>query len=140
MGSDPEKSRQLTSLHRMLRRGRIYGSAAPVAWFPTTLPRDSTTVANASKNRGLLFVSLCADLARQFEFVQQTWLNNPKHGGRFDEVDPIAAGDAIVGDENRFYIPRDPVRLRLAELKRWVTVNGGGYFLLPSRKALQLLL
>jgi len=88
----------------------------------------------------MLFMALCADLARQFEFIQQTWLNNPKHSGRPDEVDPVAAGDAIVGDEHRFSIPRDPIRLRLTELRRWVRVRGAGYFLLPGRRALANLL
>lgn len=139
MGHDPERSLQLTALHRMLRRGRLYGQVAPGAWFPAGIYRKSPTTRTATQERGLLFVALCTDLARQFEFVQQTWLNNPKHGGRSDEVDPIAAGDGIVGDEERFHIPRIPVRQRLHDVKRWVTVHGGGYFLLPSRTALQQL-
>ena len=92
--------------------------------------------AGPDPGRGLLFICLCADIARQFEFIQQTWLNNPKHSGRFDEVDLIAAGDAIVGDGRRFSIPRNPIRLRLDLVAGWVTVRGSGYFLLPGRQAL----
>lgn len=50
--------------HRMLRRGRKYGTTL------TDRMQDDDT------DRGLLFICLNTDIARQFEFVQQTWLLN----------------------------------------------------------------
>jgi hypothetical protein len=90
----------------------------------------------ASAPRGLVFACLCADIARQFEFVQQTWLNNPKFLDLYEEVDPIAAGHGIPADSHRFSIPRPPLRRRLSGVTRWVQVRGGGYFLLPGKRAL----
>ena len=133
---DPAKSVELTALHQILRRGRIYGPLAPDDWFPASLRRGGPAE-SLDAERGLLFVALCADLSRQFEFIQQTWLNNPKHSGHHDEVDPLAAGHGIDCDGQRFSIPRAPVRLRLADVQRWVTMRGGGYFLLPGRRALE---
>lgn len=140
LGPDPKRSLVASSQHRILRRGRVYGPSAPPEWLPGVVGNRRVVASDDAANRGLFFVALCNDLARQFEFIQQTWLNNPKHSGRFDEVDPVAAGEGIVGDGERFSIPREPVRLRLAGVRRWVTVRGGGYYLLPSRRVLTGLL
>jgi deferrochelatase/peroxidase EfeB len=40
-------------------------------------------------DRGLHFICFNADIARQFEFIQQTWVNNPKFGGLYADSDPI---------------------------------------------------
>ena len=138
---DPEKSRAIASIHRMIRRGRVYGPPAPSEWYPKSLEKImSDEGADAAKARGLVFMCLCANIARQFEFVQQTWLNQPKFADVNGEVDPIAAGAGLLGDNKRFTIPRDGVRLRLTSVRGWVTVRGGGYFLLPGKSALKELL
>ena len=41
------------------------------------------------RERGLHFICLNANIARQFEFVQHTWLNNPKFAGLYDDADPL---------------------------------------------------
>jgi len=43
----------------------------------------------AGKPPGLFFMCLDADLERQFEFVQQTWLQSPSFHGLMDERDPV---------------------------------------------------
>lgn len=138
-GGGPERSLSISAQHRLLRRGRVYGPPAPAAWLPAAIPGDGrpSPEAAAGSARGLLFACLVGDIARQFEFVQQAWLNNPKHAGLTDEVDPIAAGHGIPGDQARFSVPRDPLRRRMGGVARWVTVRGGGYFLLPGRDALR---
>jgi deferrochelatase/peroxidase EfeB len=87
--------------------------------------------------RGLHFICLNSDIERQFEFVQQTWINNPVFGGLYGEVDPLignlAKGDAI------FTVPGNPLRTRIHNLSRFVTVKGGAYFFLPSISALKYL-
>src|SRR5262249_31676611 len=55
--------------HRLLRRGRSYGDYIGEGF--------AARFVDDGKRRGLHFMCLNADLERQFEFVQQTWLNNP---------------------------------------------------------------
>jgi Dyp-type peroxidase family len=125
---DPGTARSvaLDKRHRLLRRGREYGP--PVA-DPFGPPDDI--------ERGLYFICLTGNIARQFEFVQHTWLNNPKFVGLTDEIDPLVGNHAVSGAT--FTIPEDPVRRRYHGLPNFVTVRGGGYFFLPGLDALQLL-
>ena len=85
-----------------------------------------------------MFLCVNANIERQFEFVQQTWIDNPSFNGLYDERDPIfgQAGGGAVGPMT---IPRRPVRRRLGGLGGFVTVRGGAYFFLPSLRALRYL-
>ena len=91
----------------------------------------------ASEERGLYFICLNANIARQFEFIQQTWVNNPKFDGLYDEVDPLI-GPREPGGANHT-VQAAPVRQRLHGLPRFVTVRGGAYFFLPGIRALRYL-
>lgn len=106
--------------HRILRRGRKYG---------TTLVDRMT---DDDTDRGLLFICLNTDIARQFEFVQQTWLLNQNFATLFDETDPL------VGPKGRFTIPHEPLR-RIVEVETFIQMAGGEYFFLPSMPALNYL-
>jgi Dyp-type peroxidase family len=110
---DPEMSRKVSRRHRILRRGITYSDA---------------------RGRGLLFISLNANIARQFEFLQQTWLNNGKFGGRYDERDPFMAHGA-----GKLTLPREPLRRRVEGLQSFVHMRGGAYFFLPGLRALEFL-
>ncbi len=121
---DAEQSIITAKAHRILRRGVLYG------------PRlDENASQDDGVERGLLFICVNADIRRQFEFVQQTWLNNPKFGGLRNNRDPIAANET-----HDMIIQRSPVRQRLKDLPRFVTMRGGGYFFLPGIRALQFLI
>ncbi|MHB9005541.1 MAG: Dyp-type peroxidase [Limisphaerales bacterium] len=139
---DPAVSQAIVDLHRMLRRGRVYGSLPPPEWYPRGLRRTHPGLGPplADDEKGLLFMSLCGDIARQFEFIQQSWLNHPKHAELQNESDPVAAGDGIAGDGSFFSVPAEGFRRRVSGLRGWVTVRGGGYFLMPGRRALGRLL
>jgi hypothetical protein len=77
---------------------------------------------------------LNADIERQFEFIQKTWLLNPNIHGLEDEVDPL------IGRKPRtFTLPTSSGVVRLKIDAPFVTVRGGGYFFLPGRTALQYL-
>ena len=80
---------------------------------------------------------LNADIERQFEFVQKTWVLGPSFHGLEAELDPLIgqcpATDAILT------IPISTGRLRLKGLNDFVRVRGAGYFFLPGRKATQFL-
>jgi deferrochelatase/peroxidase EfeB len=106
--------------HRILRRGRKYG---------TTIkdPRQDD-----HRERGLLFICLNTDIARQFEFVQQTWILNSNFATLFDETDPL------VGPKGHFTIPEQPLR-RIVEVATFIQMAGGEYFFLPSIPALNYL-
>lgn len=120
------KSLMLSKRHRIIRRGRKYREQA----------EDPTANDQKHMAEGILFIAINADIARQFEFVQQTWLNSPIFQGLDNDKDPI------VGDNDgstRFTIQDKPANRRLEGLQRFVTVKGGGYFFLPSIRALRFL-
>jgi Dyp-type peroxidase family len=114
-------SKEMSRRHRIVRRGIPYGRKA----------EDSAP----TEDRGLVFIALNANLERQFEFIQQSWMNNEKFGGLYDERDPVSSS----GDSGRLTIPAPPLRKSVAGLSRFVTMKGGGYFFLPSAKALRFL-
>lgn len=122
--------------HRLLRRGRPYGP--PIV----DNPKDWEDQGNKNE-KGLFFVCLNSDLERQFEFVQQTWINDPSFGGLRNEPDPVVTDPAplVAGSANgaAFTEPREPLRRRMYGLQRFVTVKGGAYFFLPGMGALRYL-
>lgn len=137
-GQDKAKDAIKTSnRHRILRRGRSYGE--PLAGSMT--PEAFLEAEETETKRGLLFICLNADIARQFEFVQQTWLNNSKFRGLYDEVDPIAGvkPKAHLSSGHHFSMPNKPFRARLRQVPPFITVKGGAYFFLPSMRALKFL-
>ena len=70
-----------TRFHRLLRRGRKYG--APLS------PEQALEPGRRTKTCGLYFVSLNANIARQFEFVQNAWIMGTKFDGLSGESDPL---------------------------------------------------
>jgi Dyp-type peroxidase family len=120
--SAPGRSLNLSNRHRIIRRGRPY--------------RDGPSSNGEAAEEGILFLALNASLARQFEFIQQSWLNNPKFNGLYDEKDPLSSAS---GGDELMTLQAKPVRERLHGLSRFVTVRGGAYFFLPSIRALKFL-
>ncbi|MGI8915102.1 MAG: Dyp-type peroxidase [Chloroflexota bacterium] len=129
-GSD--QSVAVDKRHRLIRRGREYGPALPADDQADTAPPG---VADAE--RGLHFIAVNANISRQFEFIQHTWVNNPKFAGLYDDADPLLAAHAPSGGS--FTIPAEPVRQRLTDLPRFISVRGGAYFFLPGLRALRYL-
>ena len=112
-------SLKINSLHRLLRRGRAYGPAAGPG--PT----------------GLYFICLAANLDRQFEFVQHSWLGDPNFNGLYDDTDPLTGYRH--GRGATFTAPAHPVRRRYHGLPQFVRTRGGAYFFLPGLSALRYL-
>lgn len=119
--------------HRLLRRGREYGP--PVAPSPEASVDGAPPVDDA--DRGLYFVCLNGNIARQFEFIQHTWLNNPKFDGLYADPDPLVSPHA--GSDAVFTVQADPVRVRFTNLPQFVRVRGGSYFFMPGLRALRYL-
>lgn len=127
-----DKAVALVKRHRILRRGREYG---PPLGSSATGPRPPLT--DDGQDRGLYFICLNADLVRQFEFVQATWVASPKFGALYDEADPLIASRGLL--DSSFTIPDRPFRHRHQNLPQFTTVVGGGYFFLPGIRALRYL-
>ena len=121
-GPGSNRSLAVNKRHRLLRRGRAYG----------TRLEDGGTEAD---DRGIMFIALNANIQRQFEFIQHTWINSPSFAGLYNDRDPIVGP----GQNSDFTIARDPVRRKCSALPRFVEVQGGAYLFMPGIRALQYL-
>lgn len=123
LGPGDPVEQTIVNRHRILRRGRPYAETVPGS--------DKT-------EEGLVFVAVCADIERQFEFVQQSWINAPGFLNLRGEPDPIASAYQS-GARRSFTIPTPSGPICLAGLPSFVETKGGGYFFLPSLSALLFL-
>jgi Dyp-type peroxidase family len=120
--------------HRIIRRGRPYG--AVVDHRESVLRGKPPGVAS-----GIYFISINANIARQFEFIQNAWIVSTKFNGMDGESDPLL-GNRVPTPGDRptdgFSLPQPsgPNR-RIAALPQFVTLRGGAYFFLPSLRALR---
>jgi len=126
------KSWAINRRHRILRRGREYGQEELLK--PDMALRVDAT---SSAERGLHFICLNANIARQFEFVNNTWLNSPKFAGLYDDADPLVAPSSPHG--GTFTVQSSSVRERVREVPRFVSVRGGAYFFMPGLAATRYL-
>jgi hypothetical protein len=135
----------MSEAHRLLRRARVFGRQVV---HPSLLSdvangggaRTAVDPEDVGGARGIHFFCVNADIRRQFEFVQQTWCNNPRFGGLNDNKDPlIGDNDRADAPPSHMTIPRRPVRIRTAALPRFVTVRAGAYLFMPSLTALRFL-
>lgn len=122
---DPPSSLVTVNRHRILRRGRSYGPL----YSEETIDRP----------RGIVFIALNADIKRQFEFMQQAWVNDPRFAGLYDNKDPLVADRAENCPTTSMVLQRSPFRREVKGVPRFVTMRGGGYFFLPSLTALNFL-
>jgi Dyp-type peroxidase family len=120
LGEDPAASWRISNRHRILRRGRPYDDGAA---------------------KGLHFICLNGDIERQFEFIQQNWLNDPMFGGLPGEVDPLVGCPTASMPAHQITLPAASIGAvpRRSLLGRSITVKGGAYFFLPSLRALRYL-
>lgn len=139
----PTESLHMSARHRILRRGRRYGEPL----FNLDLldrPQDPAldavlaSLPTAQGDRGLHFLCLNASIKSQFEFIQQTWANNPQFNGLTGSRDPLI-GNGPPGQASCLFIPDEGLGRRTAPIPPFVTTRGGGYFFLPSLRALRFL-
>ncbi|MEM9260827.1 MAG: peroxidase, partial [Bacteroidota bacterium] len=128
-----EDSIETSNRHRLLRRGRPYG--APIS--PTFDVDEILAAKEQEEEVGLHFICLNADIERQFEFVQHTWVNNTKFAGLYSDSDPLIGNQ--IDNHSTFTIQRESVRERITGMKSFVRVRGGAYFFLPGLRALRFL-
>ncbi|MDQ3257860.1 MAG: Dyp-type peroxidase [Acidobacteriota bacterium] len=125
LGPDSQTALQSAKRHRILRRGRSYGH------------RLANPFVDDGTERGLHFICLNSDIERQFELIQQTWINNPTFAGLQHETDPLIVNQDKT--DKLFTVPDDPLRTRVRDLRGFVTVKGGAYFFMPGLRALRYL-
>jgi deferrochelatase/peroxidase EfeB len=137
LGFDAEALQQdrvaSSRFHRLLRRGRKYGAASLAESLAGPPGADA----------GIHFICLGANLARQFEFVQNAWMAGTKFDGLTAESDALLGSRVSAPDgtrTDRYSIPQPggPDRC-VAGLPPFTTVVGGGYFFLPGIRALRYL-
>ncbi|WP_426291526.1 Dyp-type peroxidase [Sphingomonas sp. TWP1-3-1] len=112
----------ISNRHRLLRVGRSYEP-------------------NEGQKPGILFMCLNADLERQFEFVQQTWLNGNVISlacptNLSGESDPLSSSEQA---RSGFTIPSRDGPVKLEPLPSFVTMRGGGYYFMPGKRLVSYL-
>lgn len=124
---------QIKDRHRLLRRGRLYGPRRA-----DKLDLEQLKQADGV-SRGLHFLCFVANIRRQFEFVQATWVLNPNFAGLSRDPDPLlGAQRRHPFSASGFVLPGCPARV-VDDLPRVVETRGGAYFFMPSKSALRYL-
>lgn len=133
---NPVESRIIADRHRILRRGRNFGDFIAEGSFDDDDP--------SREKRGMFFMCVNTNIARQFEFIQQTWLQSQKFGGLRSDRDPLLGREPpFTGRPEEkppapsMTVATPPLRARVP-IAPFVTVRGGGYFFVPSLRAMKL--
>lgn len=117
----------LNKRRRVLRRGLPYGSS----------DLDNNT---DDTEQGVAMMLIGASLFRQFEFVQQQWI---QYGLDFHQGNNTCPMLGNHEHHKRFTIPSDPKSGKppyvMSKLKTFVECRGGDYFFIPSMTSLRLI-
>jgi Dyp-type peroxidase family len=141
MGPTPAESLLVADRHRLVRRGRAYGEPLDASFDPARILQS-----DGAGERGLHFITFNTDISRQFEFVQNTWINSMKFDGLYADGDPVVAphvdphaASTRPEEVTDFTVMKCPVRHRVRGIPRFVSMRGGAYLFMPGLKALQYL-
>ncbi len=121
-----------TQTHRLLRRGIPFGKSL-----------GAGEGGGEKDARGLLFFAYQTDIARQFEFVQKKWVNDPNFPRGLESPKPPAGADPIITNNTAqgeirgcpFHALADKSKCPVS-FGHFVKTRGGGYFFSPSIKTL----
>jgi deferrochelatase/peroxidase EfeB len=122
----------LNNRRRILRRGLPYGAVS-------NPPKDTD-------EQGIIFLAVCASLFRQFEFLQQQWIQYGLDFNAGNDTCPLLGNhgpDAGQMQDAKFVIAADPASGKppyiCPKLPQLVEPRGGEYFFVPSMTALQMI-
>ena len=133
-GRSAQVSEEMVRKHQMLRRGRIYGRPFVENMDPLEMCAQHK---DDLEDRGLHFICIVANIARQFEFVQSVWFFNPVFGNMHGEVDPMFGPRRVEPPYNKsFTCQGKPFNRTYNNLPDFTRMVGGGYFFLPGLKAI----
>src|SRR5215475_8198779 len=120
---------KLVDRRRISRRGMVYG--------PFAGPDDPV---NDTDEHGVVFMALNASLFRQFEFVQQQWIEYGNDAHQGNDKDVLLGNH---GGNGRFIVQgtADPGNRPFicGGLPNFVELRGGDYFFMPSLTALRMM-
>ena len=142
LGANPVESMRLANLHRIMRRGRPYGPPLVKDLGIEELIEAAKSNDADSESRGLNFICFNANIERQFEFVQQQWINNAQLSEVLGEADPLMGrhhrpDEGIGGGDPEFTVQEEPLRAKCPDLTQFVTVKGSSYFFMPPLSAVE---
>ncbi len=141
-----QASSLLVNRRRILRRGMTYG---PPPDLQQNVASGNQEPPSSEKEKGTFFVGICSDLARQFEFMQQQWLNYGSDFNLGNDICPIAgalhpsldshlsSSKVLMTSERRDGTLTPP--FVVSPSSRPVVCRGGAYFFVPSLSAIRLL-
>jgi Dyp-type peroxidase family len=120
---------KLIDRRRITRRGQPYGAFAA----------EGDAVSDTD-DRGIIFMALNASLSRQFEFVQQQWIEYGNDAHQGNDKDMLMGNH---GGHGKFVVQGDRSAANppyvCAHLPNFVELKGGDYFFLPSITALGMI-
>ena len=122
---------RLSNRHRIIRRGIAYGP-----WLP---PGTDDAAVDSNDERGLIFIAFNASIERQFEFVQQQWMNFGNDFRLGNDKDPLIGNRAST---DKMIVQGDvtgPPPWITSDLPTFVVTRGGDYFFTPSVSGCRLL-
>lgn len=116
----------LNNRRRLLRRGLPYGGTSPIN--------------SDQAEQGVLLIFLCANLFRQFEFIQQQWIQYGLDFNAGNDTCPIIGNH---GEESKFVISTSADSGKPPFIcdrpPQFVETRGGAYFFVPSMTCLRLI-
>lgn len=115
----------LDNRRRILRRGLPYG--------------EVTNPLSDDGEHGIVFMAIGTSIERQFEFVQQQWVNYGNDFKLSNQKDPLLGnhdGDDMFMIEGTG--PENPPFF-CSHIPRFVTTRGGEYFFIPSLTAIRMI-
>lgn len=120
----------LVNRRRILRRGLPYGAV------------DAANPSDDGEH-GIIFLAICANLFRQFEFVQQQWMQYGLDFNAGSDTCPII-GNHPPEQDPKLVITTDPKDASArpficTDLPQLVEPRGGDYFFVPSMTALRMI-
>lgn len=124
----------LVDRRRLMRRGLPYGGIDEAK--------------SDSAEQGIIFMSIGASIERQFEFVQQQWVNYSNDFKLANDKDPlIGSHDGKLTDKHIIQSKQRALNEQgkqkppffCTQLPRFVETRGGDYFFLPSVTALRMI-
>lgn len=117
----------LNNRRRILRRGLPYGASNP----------EQTS---DDAEHGIIFMAVCSSLFRQFEFIQQQWVQYGLDFNVGNDTDPLIGNHTA---NEKFIIPSSADSGKppyiCSRIPQFVETRGGEYFFLPSMTALRMI-
>ncbi|MBI1185529.1 hypothetical protein GC194_14760 [bacterium] len=143
-------AKEMVRKHQIIRHGRPFGKPLVEDMKTENMIKRSMEEPVDNEARGLHFMAFVSSINRQFEFVQNTWINSPVFGGLQGENDPLIGAKKQVEklddnhlppeqQNNNFTCPAHGVRSKVHEVPQFTTVVGGEYFFMPGLTALRFL-